>query len=104
MPFYQKRGEIPNKRHIQFRNNKNELLWEELISREGFSNIYSNVYHKNPPTSIEEVGDISKIEIMNGENKQSHRHILTSKIKSSGDCITSRVPLLFNDDLSLIHI
>ena len=50
MPFYKERGEIPTKRHIQFRNNDNKLLWEELISREGFSNIYSNVYHKNPPT------------------------------------------------------
>ena len=25
MPFYQKRGEIPTKRHIQFRNNDNKL-------------------------------------------------------------------------------
>ena len=99
MPFYQKRGEIPTKRHIQFRNNNNTLLWEELISREGFSNIYSNFYHKNPPTSIEEVGEISEIKLLTGEDKHSHRHILTSKIKSGGDCITSRVPLLFNDDL-----
>ena len=64
MPFYQKRGEIPTKRHIQFRNNDNKLLWEELISREGFSNIYSNVYHKNPPTSIEEVGEFSEIKLI----------------------------------------
>ena len=61
MPFYQKRGEIPTKRHIQFRDNDNKLFWEELISREGFSNIYSNVYHKNPPTSIEGMGDFSEI-------------------------------------------
>jgi len=99
MPFYQKRGEIPTKRHIQFRNNDNKLLWEELISREGFSNIYSNVYHKNPPTSIEEVGEFSEIKLLTGEDKHSHRHIPTSKIKSGGNCITSRVPLLFNDDL-----
>ena len=64
MPFYQKRGEIPTKRHIQFRNNDNKLFWEELISREGFSNIYSNVYHKNPPTSIEKMGDFSEIKLL----------------------------------------
>ena len=99
MPFYQKQGEIPTKRHIQFRNNDNALLWEELISREGFSNIYSNVYHRNPPTSIEEVGELSEIKLMTGEDKHSHRHIITSKIKSGGNCISSRVPLLFNDEL-----
>ena len=63
MPFYQKRGEIPNKRHIQFRDSKKNLYWEELISRGGFSNIYSNVYHLNPPTGIEVVGKMNKIKI-----------------------------------------
>ena len=99
MSFYQKQGNIPSKRHIQFRNNNNELLWEELISRGGFSNIYSNVYHKNPPTSIEAIGEVSKIKLTSRENKHRHRHILTSKVKSLGDCISSRVPLLFNDDI-----
>ena len=41
MPFYQKRGEIPVKRHTQFLNDDKELYWEELISRGGFSHIYS---------------------------------------------------------------
>ena len=68
MSFYQKQGNIPSKRHIQFRNNNNELLWEELISRGGFSNIYSNVYHKNPPTSIEAIGEASKIKLTSKEN------------------------------------
>ena len=45
MPFYQKQGQLPNKRHIQFRDKDNNLYWEELVSREGFSYIYSNLYH-----------------------------------------------------------
>ena len=57
MPFYQKKGQVPEKRHIQFRNKNNDLYWEELISREGFSSIYSNTYHKNPPTAIEKIGE-----------------------------------------------
>ena len=57
MPFYQKRGTIPEKRHIQFRDKENNLFWEELISREGFSSIYSNVYHKYPPTKVKAIGD-----------------------------------------------
>jgi len=99
MPFYQKHGEIPPKRHIQFRSEKNELLWEELISREGFSSIYSNVYHKNPPTAIESIGELKRTELTAANDKHRHMHVLTSKIKSSGDCISSRVPLFFNSDI-----
>ena len=99
MPFYQKQGNIPPKRHIQFRNNKNELLWEELISRGGFSGIYSNVYHKNPPTSIEAIGEIENTKLVSSKDKHRHMHILTSGIKSEGDCISSRIPLFFNEDI-----
>ena len=55
MPFYQKNGKLPNKRHIQFRDKDKNLYWEELISREGFNDVYSNVYHLNPPTAIKKV-------------------------------------------------
>ena len=99
MPFYQKQGNIPPKRHIQFRNNKNELLWEELISRGGFSGIYSNVYHKTPPTSIEAIGEIENTKLVSSKDKHRHMHILTSGIKSEGDCISSRIPLFFNEDI-----
>ena len=99
MPFYQKQGTIPPKRHIQFRNNKNEFLWEELISRVGFSGIYSNVYHKNPPTSIEAIGEIEYTKLVSSKDKHRHMHILTSGIKSEGDCISSRIPLFFNEDI-----
>ena len=99
MPFYQKQGNIPPKRHIQFRNNKNELLWEELISRGGFSGIYSNVYHKNPPTSIEAIGEIENTKLVSSKDKHRHMHIFTSGIKSEGDCISSRIPLFFNEDI-----
>ena len=43
MPFYQKKGKVPSKRHIQYYKDSGLLYWEELISREGFSGIYSNV-------------------------------------------------------------
>ena len=33
MPFYQKNGKLPNKRHIQFRDDDENLYWEELLSR-----------------------------------------------------------------------
>jgi len=36
MPFYQRLGEVPRKRHIQFREGGN-LLTEEVMGLEGFT-------------------------------------------------------------------
>ena len=101
MPFYQNNGQIPSKRHIQFKNKEGQLLWEELISREGFSNIYSNVYHKNPPTSIKSIGEFKEIELIPKNAKHRHRHIITSKLKSDGNAISSRIPLFFNSEITI---
>ena len=99
MPFYQKRGEIPTKRHIQFRDDSGNLYWEELISREGFSNMYSNVYHVHPPTGVEAVGELKKIDLKSADQTHRHHHIRTANVDSKGDAISSRIPLFFNSDL-----
>ncbi|MFZ1461090.1 MAG: homogentisate 1,2-dioxygenase, partial [Ignavibacteria bacterium] len=41
MPFYQKLGKIPQKRHTQFRQPDGSLYKEELFSTIGFDSIYS---------------------------------------------------------------
>jgi homogentisate 1,2-dioxygenase len=99
MPFYQKRGEIPNKHHIQFRDDSGNLYWEELISREGFSHMYSNVYHIHPPTGVETVGELKKINLVSADQTHRHHHIRTANMNSNGDAISSRIPLFFNSDL-----
>ncbi|MBC8322242.1 MAG: homogentisate 1,2-dioxygenase [Candidatus Marinimicrobia bacterium] len=106
MPFYQKRGVFPNKRHIQFKDNGGNLYWEELISREGFSSIYSNVYHKNPPTVVNKIGDFNPLKIEAWTETHRHHHLTTHKLDSSGDAISARIPLFFNSDcvLSKAHV
>ena len=99
MPFYQKRGKIPTKRHIQFRDENGNLYWEELISRGGFSNIYSNVYHIHPPTSVETIGKFKKINLQTADKTHRPHHIRTSNVESTGDAISSRITLFFNSDL-----
>ena len=98
MPFYQKRGDIPQKRHTQFRDGNDNLLWEELISRNGFSHMYSNVYHTNPPTAIKAL----KSEIKNDshiiEKTNKHYHLRTAKMNSTGNAITARRMLFSNED------
>jgi len=106
MPFYQTRGEIPTKRHTQFRDDTGNLYWEELISREGFSHMYSNVYHVYPPTSVEAVGELKKYNLKAVEQTHRHHHIRTANVESDGDAISSRIPLFFNSDvvISKAHV
>lgn len=99
MPFYKTSGKTPDKRHTQFRDNQKNLYWEELVSRNGFSCIYSNLYHLNPPTSVKKIGPFKKIKLFNPEIPYRHHHIKTSKLKSKGTIISSRVPLFFNSDI-----
>lgn len=52
MPFYRIVGDIPKKRHTQFRKPDGGLYHEELMGEEGFSDDSALLYHLNPPTAI----------------------------------------------------
>ena len=52
MPHYYTLGDIPHKRHTQFRKPDGGLYSEQLFSTEGFSNDYSLLYHVHLPTQI----------------------------------------------------
>jgi homogentisate 1,2-dioxygenase len=100
MPFYHKLGQIPSKRHVQFRKPDGSLYAEELVSTEGFSSIYSLVYHCHPPTLVKAIGepiDVSPKAAI-AKNLQN-RSFLTFKTKPAADYLASRKTLLFNRDL-----
>ena len=105
MPFYQSKGKTPPKRHTVFKYKK-KLCYEELVSREGFSSMYSNLYHLYMPTSISKVGDFTKNKLRVVSTKHQVHHLETLNIKSSGNAVDSRVPLFFNDDIiiNISHI
>ena len=102
MPFYQSRGLFPPKRHTVFKRNHSAIYYEELISREGFSSIYSNVYHLRMPTKVLKMGSLHSIVIKANSVKHQARHIQTQKILNKGDIIYDRIPLFFNNDI-IIH-
>jgi homogentisate 1,2-dioxygenase len=52
MPYYRRVGEIPRKRHTQFRAPDGKLYAEELMGVEGFSSDSALLYHRNLPTAI----------------------------------------------------
>jgi homogentisate 1,2-dioxygenase len=100
MPFYHRLGDIPQKRHVQYRKPNGDLYAEELISTEGFSNILSLVYHCHPPTLVSDIGEpIDKRPKYVVENNLRHRSFLTFNTKPTEDYLDSRVILMGNNDL-----
>jgi homogentisate 1,2-dioxygenase len=52
MAFYRQVGEVPHKRHTQFRQPNGRLYSEELVGEEGFSSDSSLLYHRGIPSAI----------------------------------------------------
>ncbi|MBX2888248.1 MAG: homogentisate 1,2-dioxygenase [Ferruginibacter sp.] len=102
MPHYHKAGKIPHKRHVQFRKPDGNLYFEQLVSTEGFSNDYSLLYHIHPPTYIVKVDEpINVMPEIAEEKMLKHRSFEGFKVKPEKDYLSSRKPVLVNDD---VHI
>jgi homogentisate 1,2-dioxygenase len=100
MPHYHSLGNIPKKRHIQFRKPDGSLYAEQLVSTEGFSAEYSLVYHCYPPTRVKEIGEPVSVEpeIALARNMQ-HRSFQGFRVQPKSNYLESRVPVLVNDDV-----
>ncbi|KEO83543.1 homogentisate 1,2-dioxygenase [Tumebacillus flagellatus] len=102
MPFYQSLGEIPHKRHTQFRQADGSLYREELMGTKGFSGISSLLYHTNPPTQVKRVEKVRDFVLeAEPQGPLAHRHFFTSRLEKGGDPIDGRTTLLFNDDVTI---
>lgn len=103
MPYYHKLGEIPHKRHTQFRKPDGSLYAEQLFSTEGFSNDYSLLYHVYPPTQIIKTEKPINVAPKIAEEKMlSHRSFEGFKIKPENDFLDSRIPVLVNNDVHIV--
>ena len=104
MPYYQRLGSIPAKRHTAHRVSpgyKDEgLYYEEVVTTHGFSRAYSIVYHLRPPTrvkSVEPAGHI-KIETVT-DLPLRHVHTKSGSMLAMGDPVMGRVPVFANADV-----
>jgi homogentisate 1,2-dioxygenase len=103
MPYYYKAGQIPHKRHTQFRKPDGGLYSEQLFSTEGFSNDYSLLYHIHPPTQINKTDKPVNVAPQIAEEKMlSHRSFEGFKIKPAKDYLESRIPVLVNNDVHIV--
>lgn len=55
MPFYHTLGQIPPKRHTQFRKPTGELYYEQLFGTIGFDGMSTLMYHIHRPTAVVDV-------------------------------------------------
>jgi homogentisate 1,2-dioxygenase len=101
MPFYQRLGDVPRKRHIQFRDN-GTLLTEEVMGLEGFSGNESILYHLTSPCRVEKLGDFEQIEREEWLPEQ-HKplHLKTWDVESGGNALSGRKLLMWNDDVEI---
>ena len=102
MPIYHSLGQIPAKRHTVFRKPDGALYAEELVSTEGFSSMYSLVYHTHPPTIVKELGTPYSVEPKIAREKHlKHNSLLGFNIKPEKDYLESRKIVLVNSDLQI---
>ena len=102
MPFYHQLGNLPHKRHTQFKKPNGKLYREEVMGLEGFSSIQSILYHHFLPPRIKLIEDLgsAKIEYVDF-GPIRHRAFKTDQTPPGADPVTARIPLLGNSDVIL---
>jgi homogentisate 1,2-dioxygenase len=102
MPFYHRLGQIPHKRHTQFKKSDGRLYREELMGLEGFSSIQSLLYHNFLPPRVTRTEDLGsrKSELVDFGPIQ-HRAFKTAEVPVGTDPVSARIPLMSNTDVTL---
>ena len=102
MPVYHSLGDIPQKRHTQFKKPDGGLYYEQLFGTIGFDGMSSLLYHIHRPTQVVSIGDpvdlTPKIAV---EKNITSRMLMGFDITAETDYLEARKPLLVNGD---IHI
>ena len=94
-------GDIPAKRHTQFRDN-GTLLVEEVMGYEGFSGNESILYHLQSPCRLAAVGEFTPIEREEWvPDTHVHRLTDTGPLEPRGDPVFGRRLLMFNGDVEM---
>ena len=102
MPIYHKLGNIPPKRHTQFRKNDGSLYNEQVFGTIGFDGMSSLLYHLHRPTQVKEIGGSTDVSPKIAVHKNlTSRKLLGWNVAPQNDYLESREPLMVNGD---IHI
>jgi homogentisate 1,2-dioxygenase len=103
MPFYHKLGNIPPKRHTQFRKPNGDLYHEQLFGTVGFDGMYTNSYHEQRPTQVKEIRKQYSVapKIAKTNNIKSYK-LKGFDIEPKDDFLESRKIVLTNSDCHIV--
>lgn len=97
---YHTLGEIPQKRHVVFKDENGKHRYEQLFGTEGFSGVSSLLYHIHRPTQMMKFGEpIDVTPVAAIEKNITPRLVQGFKAKPTDDFLEARTPLFFNNDL-----
>ncbi|MCU1588580.1 MAG: homogentisate 1,2-dioxygenase, partial [Frankiales bacterium] len=102
MPHYRSVGEVPRKRHTQFRQPDGRLYSEELMGEEGFSSDSALLYHREMPTRIiaaasagADQGELAP------QDPLLPRHFRPQDLPEAGDLVTGKTLFMGNASVRL---
>lgn len=102
MPFYQKMGNIPPKRHTVFKSPEGKLYQEQLFGTIGFDGMSSLLYHIHRPTMVKEIKKSYSVAPEIAEEKNMRSISLKGfDIKPEDDYLDSRKAVLVNSDVNI---
>ena len=103
MPFYHKLGNIPPKRHTQFRKPNGDLYYEQLFGTVGFDGMSTNSYHEQRPTQVKEIRSQYSVapKIANTNNIKSYK-LRGFDVEPQDDFLESRKIVLTNSDCHIV--
>jgi homogentisate 1,2-dioxygenase len=105
MAYYRIVGEVPPKRHTQFRRPDGGLYAEELAGAEGFSSDSSLLYHRHPPTALRAVEAVDvEPQPVAANHPLLPRHYRLHDLEAGGDLATGRHLVAANDDVRLAYV
>jgi homogentisate 1,2-dioxygenase len=99
---YERRGAVPDKRHVAWRDDDGRLLTEEVMGFEGFSGNESILYHRQTPCRVTELGSFTAIERDEWVPPAHVHRLLDSRtLAPGGDPIFGRQVLMYNADVEI---
>jgi homogentisate 1,2-dioxygenase len=110
MAYYQRRGDIPPKRHTQHRDTEGKLYYEELMGEEGFVSDSALLYHREIPSAVVDIRRwvLPDQEMIPNEPLRP-LHLRLPELFKAGDvdttdAVTGRRLVLGNDDVRISYV
>lgn len=100
MPIYHKLGNIPSKRHVQFKKPDGGLYYEQLFGTIGFDGMSTLMYQVHRPTMVKEILSETDVKPKIAIEKSIKARLLKGfEVNPEDDFLDSRKALLVNSDI-----